>query len=591
MNLPVLVAVIVFTTVAPAGENPVYVNAQLPWHPVNLDAQGKLLAWYHPEKSLGYDRFERLAWDFLEHKVPIDKTTGVKVYLTASMYDGKTFQGTNLQHNPAGTFAHQADALVGWYPYSGDEEAITVVRTMLDYQLAHGTTPGDWEWAQVPYATSCLHEKEYGGCLRDMPMDFHSGIETDKVGELGTGYVEFYELTGERRYLEAAIHCANALAKHVRAGDSRHTPWPFRLDARTGATLAGEEYGGMIVAPVRLFEELIRIKAGDTAAWQRAREMAWKWLLENPLNPGSPAFDKWSGYHEDIPKDTVNVNTETAMMTAFYILNRENPAAVDPAWKGHVGYLIDRSRALLGLGPFFGAWAINEQLRPDGALGDQYLAEQEDRDMRGRDPEHKLPNIEGIEVDNRGRDGGALLHTQARGCCSRAGLVCATSQWAAINAMYFVKARDGQAREDAFRSLNYATYFAESDGKINATGDLESGKYWFEDGYGDAGRSFMWAMGTLAEFAPIGENHLLHSSSVVQRVRYASGAIEYQTFDNASTEMLRLTFRPTAVLSGGAPLSLQDILKEDSYTVRDLPGGDYEVRVRHTRSNQMKIRH
>ena len=62
---------------------PVYLNAQMPWHPVVLDAKGKVLAWYHPEKNLGYDQFLHLDWDFLEHKVPTDARTEVKVYLTA----------------------------------------------------------------------------------------------------------------------------------------------------------------------------------------------------------------------------------------------------------------------------------------------------------------------------------------------------------------------------------------------------------------------------------------------------------------------------------------------------------------------------
>ncbi len=48
----------------------VYVNAQVPWHPVVLDSQGKLLAWYQPEKNLGYDHVIRLGWDFIEHKIP-----------------------------------------------------------------------------------------------------------------------------------------------------------------------------------------------------------------------------------------------------------------------------------------------------------------------------------------------------------------------------------------------------------------------------------------------------------------------------------------------------------------------------------------
>lgn len=123
-----------------------YINAQLPWHRAVLDSQGRLLAWYHPEKNLGYDKFLRLDWDFLEHKVPKEGNTGLKVYLVNSIYDPETLQGIkselDIQHNPAGAYAHFVDMLMGWYPYSGDEEAIRVVWEMLDYQLAHGTTLG-----------------------------------------------------------------------------------------------------------------------------------------------------------------------------------------------------------------------------------------------------------------------------------------------------------------------------------------------------------------------------------------------------------------------------------------------------------------
>ena len=56
-----------------------YVNAQLPWHKVVLDRERKLLAWYEPSKQLGYDKVVRLAWDFIEHKVPVDPRTALKV--------------------------------------------------------------------------------------------------------------------------------------------------------------------------------------------------------------------------------------------------------------------------------------------------------------------------------------------------------------------------------------------------------------------------------------------------------------------------------------------------------------------------------
>lgn len=545
-----------------------YLNAQLPWHAAVLDSQGRVLAWYQPEKNLGYDHFLRLDWDFLEHKVPVDTTTGVKVYLTAPIFDAVTLQGTSWQHNPASTYAHQMDALLGWYPYSGDREAIEVLRSMLDYQLAHGTTPPDWEWSEVPFATACLHDKQYGRCVQDMPLDFYGGLEADKIGELGLSYVQFYELTGERKYLEAGIKCAMQLAKHVRPGDANHTPWPFRINGRTGEVLAGEEYGGMIVAPVRLFDELVRIREGDAASFKKARDIAWKWILDNPLNRDSAAFDKWSGYYEDVPKDTVNVNDMSSMMTAYYIVTQDNPADVDPAWSSHVGYLLDRSRALLGRGPFLGAWAIDEQMRPDGGL----LVAASD------------------ELRFAPRNSGALMGVDNRGCCSRAGLVCRTSQWAAINALYYEKTGDLQARENAFRSLNYATYFAESDGKINCCGaDHRGFAFWFEDGYGDAGRNFIWAMGAVPEFAPIGQDHLLRSTSVVQFVSYQKDSIEYRTFDKRATEVLRLKFKPQSVLAGTTQLAHQDVLKDDGYTIKSLPGGDYEVRIRHVASTLIKI--
>src|SRR5271165_1059249 len=86
---------------------PKYPNAQLSFEPVVLDSGGRLLAWYEPEKHLGYDHVMRLAWDFLEHKVPLDtrKGTGLKIYLMNSTYYPTSLQGDYFQHNPASTYA------------------------------------------------------------------------------------------------------------------------------------------------------------------------------------------------------------------------------------------------------------------------------------------------------------------------------------------------------------------------------------------------------------------------------------------------------------------------------------------------------
>ena len=156
--------------------------------------------------------------------------------------------------------------------------------------------------------------------------------------------------------------------------------------------------------------------------------------------------------------------------------------------------------------------------------------------------------------------------------------------------MYYEKARDGQAREDAFRSLNYATYFAASDGKISCCGfGGIPGPYWFEDGYADAGRSFMWALGAIPEFAPVGQDHLLRSSSTVQKVTYGKRSVEYRTFDKVGTEVLRLSFKPTRLMVGGGLLTARSDLREEGYTVRVMAGGDFEVRVRRVKSNDISI--
>jgi hypothetical protein len=533
-----------------------YVNAQLPWHRAVLDSTGRLLAWYHPEKNLGYDQFLTLDWGFMEHRVPIDKATGLKVYLAYPVYDPETLQGNpalDWQHNPASTFAHFVDLLVGWYPYSGDDESIRVVREMLDYQLAHGTTPEDWSWASVPFPTSCIGDKEYGHCLRDAPKEFYGGIEPDKAGELGLGYVLFYEQTGDQKYLQAGLRCAEQLAKHIREGDAKHTPWPFRVDARTGKVIGEEEFGGMIVAPVRLFDELIRLGIGDTGRFRKARDLAWHWIMSFPMNPESPAWNAWTGYYEDVPKSPQNVNDMDALMTAYYILSQMDPSTVDPNWRTHVGYMLDWDRSILGRGPFLGAWAMDEQ----------------------EDPSVNVYHTTG---------------SLFRGCCSRAGLVCRTSAWGAISAMYYGKTGDGAARENAFRSLNYATYFARSNGEISCCGLDFPDEYWFEDSYADAGRSFMWALGAVPDFAPVGQSHLLRSSSVVKKVKYGNRVVEYTTFDDSGVEVFRLNFKPTVISAGNLRLRQHNDLGEDGYTLKELEGGDYEVRVRRSGATQMALK-
>jgi len=312
-------------------------------HRVVLDTEGKLLAWTIPQAQ-AYDHVMRLGWNFLESKVPIE-SNGLKSYLTHSTFDPATLHGTDWPHDPAGLYAMFVGSALPFYAYSGDAVILERVREMLDYQLAHGTTPSNWEWASVPYASSDPGALEYFGaddtyfCKKEDKVsipcgrgDGHYVIEPDKIGELGLAYLKFYELAGENRYREAAQACGNALAAHVQPGDLMRSPWPFRVFAHTN--VIREEYTANVIAPIKLFDELMRIGLGNGSACQRARQMAWDWLMAYPMKN-----NLWNAYFEDIPidKNLDNWNQYIAGETARYLM--ENPER-DPEWKGHVSSLI-----------------------------------------------------------------------------------------------------------------------------------------------------------------------------------------------------------------------------------------------------------
>jgi hypothetical protein len=92
----------------------------------------------------------------------------------------------------------------------------------------------------------------------------------------------------------------------------------------------------------------------------------------------------------------------------------------------------------------------------------------------------------------------------------------------------------------------------------------------------------------MPELAPKRQNHLLGSGSVVQSVAYSRKGVAYRTFDAASTEVLRLRFRPRRVTAGTTLLERED-LDAEGYMIQALGGGDYAIRIRHDRSRRVRI--
>ncbi len=509
-------------------------------HKVNRDSAGRILPWHNPETpGAGYVQVCKLASEFIKSGVPVDPCTGKRLYFVSCCFEGPHVKGQekfaagrtweNWANNPACVFAGLVQGLVlDWRIYTGDDEYLNVVRAMLDHQLEFGTTPPDWPWANVPYASGDPGKTIWQGATKwehdGMRGDGLHGIEPDKVGELGIAYLKFYEATEEKKYLDAAINCAETLAKHVRdvkgdlepfsGAEINKSPWPFRVNARTGIVIS--EYCSNVIEPIRLFDELIRIQQkinldeNKIVACKKARDIAWKWLYSKS---GPMKTYIWNAYFEDIPNDPdrSNRNQLTPLETARYLLKHPE---LDPDINENVPSLIHWVASVFGTE---GMDAIKEQTWCYAPMGSH------------------------------------------------------TARYGSLCAMWYERTGNEWYKDQAYRFLNFATYMTYQNGVV-AVGPSWLGT-WFSDGYGDYIRHFTEALAAVPEWAPANEDHLLRSTSVVQTISYKTDTIGYKTYDDSATEVLRVTSKPKSVTAGGKTISELKNLDGDGWTWQPLDKG------------------
>ena len=517
-------------------------ESRLFWHPVRLDDQRKLLSWLNADSP--YHEVACRAWGAFK-KIPV-QPNGFRTYVTYPVFHGPNnpdhplFSGRSWTHNPASLFAMLTDGAVLYHAYSGDAGVLDRVREMLDHHITRGSTTPTDAWSRVPYASADAEDPNYRGAtdtryqFGDKYLGRGDGVgflEPDKVGELGLAYLRFYQVTLERKYLDAARRCADALARHIRPGDKSHSPWPFRVDARTGRK-AREEYTANTIGPIMLLDEMIRIKQGDVDAYRAARKVAWAWLMRYPVQN-----NVWTQYFEDIyiyPDYRTNINQYSPLETARYLLM--NPDR-DPEWRRHAKGMIDWAQArfaqdsttMAGLrekGIQWGAEAISEQINDMDKMSSH------------------------------------------------------TARYASVLALWYERTGDEAARERAFRSFNWATYSCNRDGLVKTSLDEGTG-YWFSDGYGDYMRHFLRGMASVPEWAPSDQDHLLRSSSIVRSITYGPKQIVYRTFHANGEELLKLRRAPTAVRAGDVSLPRLKVLEKDKscYTVKPVPRGGFVIRI------------
>ena len=375
-------------------------------HNVVLDGSGKIIPWT-PDPTQGYDHVMNLSWNYLLNSVPSDSQNGKPAYYSYSYMNPDTQEPVDWPHNPAGLYGMLIESALKYYGYSENILPVRIAENVATAMINNGMTPDGGNWAKVPYASGDAGSLTYrGAAYGDASNGVGDGtgiIEPDKVGEMGDAWLQLYRFNGNTAFRDAAIAAADALAGHVRTGNSSQSPWPFRVHAKTG--MVRENYCANVIGPIKLFDGLISLGLGNAGAYKTARQIAWNWLMAYPM-----LNNIWSNYFEDVPiqPNTNNFNQYSAMMTARYLL--EHPE-LDADWEIHVRGLISWVEVNFAISAY-GANAIREQRAFWYPMGSH------------------------------------------------------TSRYASVNALLYEKTGDAVAKEKAYRALNWATYMARPDGVV-----------------------------------------------------------------------------------------------------------------------------
>ncbi|HMF73143.1 MAG TPA: hypothetical protein VK616_16805 [Flavitalea sp.] len=506
------------------------------YHKVRVDKNGNILPWYSANPGESYDFVLKQVWQFWNN-MEVD-SNGQKYYMNHQVWRPK--------HDKRGLGGDQLMmALSSWnlyYNYTGDESLIDNMKYMADYYLAHSLSSADSKWPNLPYPYNMeIHSGIYDGDMI-LGKDY---LQPDKAGSFGYELVELYKKTGDEKYLDAAVKIANTLADSVKPGDQDNSPWPFKVNAKTGEAgiLVSHEvwYEGMDkdlkktkketkksgyttfwTGTLNMFSELIKLKKGNAGKYQKAFNITMDWLKTYPAKN-----NKWGPFFEDVPRwSDTQIN---AVTYAMFIM--EHPE-LDPEWKKTVSNIFKWVYHELGNKQYlkYGIICIDEQTA------------------------YRVPGNS---------------HT---------------ARQASMDLMYWEKTGDTTYTRNAVRQLNWATYMVDDDGKnFYPTNDI-----WMTDGYGDYVRHYLRAMAAAPQLAPENGDHMLRTSSTIKKITYGSSQIAYSTFDPVSGEIFRLTSKPSGIKVNGTLIEEVGDMTKEGWTWQSLDKGGI-LRIRQTKGNQIEI--
>ncbi len=510
-----------------------------------------ILPWYSADPGISFDFVINQVWNFW-NTMRTDKN-GLPYYMNHQVWRGDLNDKRGIGGDQ---FAMALSSWSLYYGYSGNEAVKSEMNYLADYYLSHSLSPADAAWPNIPYPYNTLI---YSG-MYDGDMVIGPGFtQPDKAGSLGFELVKLFKMTNttqypnvtDKRYLNAAINIANTLANYIKEGDENNSPLPFKVNAISGEigklkNNSGDgkddqlsSYTSNWAPTMELFMNLIELKTGETEKYQKAFETLLSWMKNYPLKT-----NKWGPFFEDVPgwSDT-QIN---AITFAQFMMNHQE---YFPNWKTDVKEIFDWVFKTLGNHEWekYGVVVVNEQTA------------------------YRVPGNS---------------HS---------------SRQASANLQYAKLSGDSSAVKNAILTLNWATYMVDADGKNCYPCD----EVWMTDGYGDYVRHFLRAMAWRPELAPADQNHLLSSTSVIQHAEYQPNInkfyngpvppekikktlVDYRTFDQKATEIIRLTGKPEEVTINKIPIPETNAQTEEGWSWKPFENGGV-LTVRHLNGNEVAV--
>lgn len=503
-------------------------------HPAKLDSQGVIAPWYSGQNGQ-CDFRVRIAAETLKRYPWTTTNTAATAYpeYVFSGYWQISSNGVIQPKNPGdwgnGDIGQRSTSilmgLVDYYRYTGDPAAIAHLTYQGDFLLDYCQTPAEHPWPNFLISVP-VKGKPYGRC------DPRGMIQLDISANMGQALLRAYQVTGQRRWFEAAKHWGDLLAAHCNR-DSGADPWPRYANPETVPWKEYRQTGGVAMV-LAFLEELARLGYhGRDNQILRAYGVARYHLQQRLLNAWI-ADDTWGRYFWDWANPTQNCST-TADAAGYLV--------------AHPAYFFNwrcDARNILTL-------FLNRSSAAPESRGDVFS--------------------------------GAWAYPESSSCCGRS-LWYAPLLVGATLAQYAVAANDPWARELAYRQMVLQTYDIHENGvtEDNIDGGIIVNGDWFNIAHPLPLRWVLSAMGWLPEeLGASRENHLVRSTAVINQVRYGAGQIEYSTFDapEETVEVLRLSFVPKRVLADGHRLKHRRDLQSNGYVFKRLPNGDVILQVRH----------